>query len=197
MDKTGLLKSIAETGYNVGFGAKQHFATYDIVEKVPGWIGFLSAAIGVYSLVFEQLSGKTLAATLVVAGIVGLYVFFYDSKKMDYDRAGRELTQIFNRLRDLYRDVQASLASDLTAHEQTLRSLEQDYYAKCISRQILFSDWYAHYKFFWQHQIGWVEEQKRFRLLRDKIPLSFYLALFAIIVGAAFFLIRSRCAGLL
>ena len=118
MDKTGLLKSIAETGYNVGFGAKKHFATYDIVEKVPGWIGFLSAAIGVYSLVFEQLSGKTLAATLVVAGIVGLYVFFYDSKKMDYDRAGRELTQIFNRLRDLYRDVQASLASDLTAHEQ-------------------------------------------------------------------------------
>ena len=83
MDKTGLLKSIAETGYNVGFGAKKHFATYDIVEKVPGWIGFLSAAIGVYSLVFEQLSGKTLAATLVVAGIVGLYVFFYDSKKMD------------------------------------------------------------------------------------------------------------------
>ena len=161
MDKTGLLKSIAETGYNVGFGAKKHFATYDIVEKVPGWIGFLSAAIGVYSLVFEQLSGKTLAATLVVAGIVGLYVFFYDSKKMDYDRAGRELTQIFNRLRDLYRDVQASLASDLTAHEQTLRSLEQDYYAKCISRQILFSDWYAHYKFFWQHQIGWVEEQMR------------------------------------
>ncbi len=197
MDKTGLLKSIAETGYNVGFGAKKHFATYDIVEKVPGWIGFLSAAIGVYGLVFEQLSGKTLAATLVIAGIVGLYVFFYDSKKMDYDRAGRELTQIFNRLRDLYRDVQASSALDLTAHEQTLRSLEQDYYAKCISRQILFSDWYAHYKFFWQHQIGWVEEQKRFRLLRDKIPLSFYLALFAIIVGAAFFLVRSRSAGLL
>ena len=35
MDKNTLLKMIAETGYNVGFGAKKHFATYDIVEKAP------------------------------------------------------------------------------------------------------------------------------------------------------------------
>ena len=42
MNKAELLKCIAETGYNVGFGAKKHFATYDLLEKMPGWIGFIS-----------------------------------------------------------------------------------------------------------------------------------------------------------
>jgi len=190
MEKAALLKSIAETGYNVGFGAKKHFATYDIVEKVPGWIAFLSIAIGVYGLVFEQLSGKTLAATLVVSGIVGLYIFFYDSQKMSYEKAGRELTQIYNRLRDLYREVQSAPARDLAAAEQSLRALESEYYCKCISKQILFSDWYAHYKFFWQHQIDWIDEQKRFRFLRDKVPLTFYFALAALLLAAVVLSVR-------
>ena len=38
MDRDGLLRSIAETGYNVGFGAKKNFATHDIVQKAPGLI---------------------------------------------------------------------------------------------------------------------------------------------------------------
>ncbi len=41
MSQVALLKNIAETGYNVGFGGRKHWATYDIVEKVPGFIGFL------------------------------------------------------------------------------------------------------------------------------------------------------------
>lgn len=34
MRRDDLLKHIADTGYNVGFGAKKHFATYDITDKV-------------------------------------------------------------------------------------------------------------------------------------------------------------------
>ena len=49
MKRDDLLKCIADTGYNVGFGAKKHFATYDLVEKSPGWISFLSIAFGIYS----------------------------------------------------------------------------------------------------------------------------------------------------
>ena len=58
MDRAGLLKAIANTGYNVGFGAKKHFATFDLVEKVPGWIGFISSAVGIFALVWEPLSAK-------------------------------------------------------------------------------------------------------------------------------------------
>jgi hypothetical protein len=185
MDKNGLLKTIAETGYNVGFGAKKHFATYDIVDKVPGLIGLVSTIIAVYGLVFEELSDKTLAATLLTAGICGLYINFYDHAKESYNKAGTELTQIFNGLRDLYRTVQTSNLTDLSSEVAQLKVLSDQYYAVSLSKQILFSDWYAHYKFFWQHQIDWIDEQKNFKFFRDKVPLSAYFAIAATLVTLA------------
>lgn len=169
MDRPGLLKSIAETGYNVGFGAKKHFSTYDIVEKTPGLIGFVSLSIGILSLVFEPLSAKGPSAALAIAGVVGLYISLYDHKKMDYERAGREMTQLFNDLRALYRSVQAQ--GDLDVGLAKLQAIEGTYYEIAISKQILFSDWCAHYKFFAQFQIDWIDEQKHFTW-RDKVPLS-------------------------
>ena len=62
MNRSDFLKCIAETGYNVGFGAKKHFATYDLVEKSPGWISFISIAFGIYSLAFKELSTSFLTA---------------------------------------------------------------------------------------------------------------------------------------
>lgn len=169
MDRDHLLKTIAETGYNVGFGAKKHFATYDIIEKMPGVIGFISIAIGIFSLVFEVLSAKVPSACLTIAGIASLYIGFYDHKKLEFESAGKELTLIFNDLRDLYRGLQGG--ADIDASVASLKLLEARYYSKSISNQILFSDWYAHYKFFAQQQIDWVNEQKKFTW-RDKFPLS-------------------------
>jgi len=185
MDKKSLLKSIAESGYNVGFGAKKHFATYDIVDKTPGFIGFISTTFGIYALIYEQLSTKFLSASLVVLGFIGIYISLYDSNKGDYDKAGVALTQLFNQLRNLYRNTQSADDSMLPQIEQELRSIEDQYYENSKSKQILFSDWYAHYKFFWQHQIDWVDEQKQFKLFRDKIPLTLsitVLFIFAVIV---------------
>ena len=42
MRQEDLLNQIAETAYNVGFGAKKHFATYDMIEKLPGIINFIA-----------------------------------------------------------------------------------------------------------------------------------------------------------
>lgn len=168
MNQAGLLKSIAETGYNVGFGAKKHFATFDIVEKTPGWIGFLSASCGVFALVYDELSAKLPSATLVVAGIIALYISFYRSG--EYELAGKKLTAIYNRLRDLYRDVQGG--ADVPASIEELRRLESEFYAISITRQILFSDWYAHLKFFGQHQTDWVDEQLKFSFWKDKLPAT-------------------------
>lgn len=193
MNKADLLRSMAETGYNVGFGAKKHFATYDIVEKMPGWIGFFSTAFGIYALVFEQLSGKFLAATLSIIGICSFYITQYDRDKSKYDQAGAKLTTIFNGLRDNYRALKSYEGSDLTPFYNRFKELEGEYYSSNISKQILFSDWYAHYKFFWQHQIDWIEEQKRFRFWRDKIPLS----LMATVVGFAILVIALVSTGAL
>lgn len=187
MEKDLFLKSVAETGYNVGFGSRKHWATYDIVDKVPGLIAFGSMAFGIYSLVLSQLSEKSLSATLLVLGLIGLYISFYENKKLEYERSATKLTQLCNELRELYRSVQAADAVSDT-HRATLSRIESTYYENCISKQILFSDWYAHYKFFWQYQINWIDEQKNFSLLRDKFPLSLmiWLAIIALL-GALYF----------
>lgn len=185
MNREGLLRSIAETGYNVGFGAKKNFATHDIVQKAPGLIGFISLAVGVFALIYEPLNSKWIAATLVVLGIASLYITHYDHNKVAYGEEGERLTALFYRLRDLYRDVQATGGNDdLAVHRQHLDALQSEVFSSNQSKQILFSDWYAHYKFFWQHQIEWIDEQKKFTFWRDKVPLSLTFTLFiATVVG--------------
>lgn len=196
MNRSDFLKCIAETGYNVGFGAKKHFATYDLVEKSPGWISFISIAFGIYSLAFKELSTNFLSASFTVLGVVGLYVSMYDAKKSDYEKAGVELTKIYNQLRALYYSVQSkSDSDDLTNLISEYQQLESQYYSVGLSKQILFSDWYAHYKFFWQHQIEWVDEQKKFRFFRDKVPLSFYLFLVVVIVMTICFIYKANLSA--
>lgn len=196
MKRNDLLKCIAETGYNVGFGAKKHFATYDLVEKSPGWISFISIAFGIYSLAFKELSTSFLSASFTVLGVVGLYVSMYDAKKSDYEKAGVELTKIYNQLRALYYSVQSkSDSDDLTNLISEYQQLESQYYSVGLSKQILFSDWYAHYKFFWQHQIEWVDEQKNFSFFRDKVPLSFYMFLVVLIVMAICFIYKANLSA--
>lgn len=173
MTKDELLRSISETGYNVGFGAKKHFATYDIVEKAPGYISFLSLAFGIYALAFNGLSTKFLSASFIVLGVIGLYISLYEHKKSEYMSVGVKLTQLYNELGRLYRDAKSADDDGIENFAIKFVQLQNTYYELCLSKQILFSDWYAHYKFFWQHQIEWVDEQKKFKLFRDKIPLTF------------------------
>ncbi len=182
MGKDELLKIIAESAYNIGFGAKKHFATYDIVEKAPNWIGFLSLSIGILSLVYEPLSIKEISAALTVLGISGLYIAFYSNGNKDYVIAGKELTKLLEQLRKLYYEVKSSNSEDLTEHIEVHTNILNKTHDISISKQIFLSDWYAHYKFFWQSQIGWMNEQLKFQLFRDKIPLSLLLVIFVGII---------------
>lgn len=180
MNKSDLLKSIAQKGYDVGFGAKKHFATYDIIEKTPGFISFISMAVGVYALVIKSLSAELISATFIVLGIVGLYINLSDHKKAEYEKSGSALTKHFNELKALYIEVKGSPDdAKLSEYQKRLTEIENQFYDNSISKQIMFSNWYAHYKFFWEHQIDWIDEQLKFHFLRDKIPLSFMFALVA------------------
>src|SRR6267378_1259803 len=100
--KGDLLKEIAETGYNVGFGAKKHFATYDITAKIPGLIGFISITVGIFALFIDALTAKSLSATLIVLGMMGICIGVYDRRKDRYAKVGSALTELFNRLKSLY-----------------------------------------------------------------------------------------------
>ncbi len=186
MQKNELLSSIAETGYNVGFGAKKHFATFDMAEKLPGLIGFISIATGILSLVFDSLSAKLPSAMLTIFGVATLFLVSFINKKDEYENAGIKLTELYNELRDLYRSVRQG--ADVNDSFERLKEIEQQYYLVSISNQAFLSDAYAHYKFFGQQQYDWIDEQKNFTW-RDKIPAGFFIVIPLMVVGTIIFLL--------
>ncbi|WP_417260841.1 SLATT domain-containing protein [Celeribacter sp.] len=188
MNREYLLKHIAEVGYNVGFGAKKHFATYDMVSKVPGLIGLVSAAVGVLGLVYEPTKG--LSATFTALGFVAYYVSQYEHKREEYSEAGAKLTECYNDIKKTYLRVKSTNVGDeLDAFEQKVDEIEKSASKVSLSEQIVLSDWYAHYKFFWQHQIGWMDEELKFKLFRDKLPLSLVLLAIVSLVATTVWLV--------
>jgi len=177
MERTELLKCIAEAGYNIGFGAKKHFAASEIAGKGPGWVGVLSAFCGIFGLLYPPLAGKFASATLVFAGFCAFYMTMYNAD--EYEKAGEELTAVHINLRNLYRSAKGK-SSVSTAYAE-LKALQATANSSAISKQIFGSDWFAHYKFFGQQQTDWMNEQLHFGFWKDKVPAGFKLSLFIVI----------------
>lgn len=171
MTREEMIKVIARHGYNVGFGAKKNFATYDIVCKMPGWISLLSLAIGVFALFIPALADNVVSATLIIIGVATMYVQFYDGTKEEYKVAGDAHTQIFNQLEVVYRNVKSDPDFDYPAVQQKVDELMNTFYQHTLSKQIFGSNWYAHYKFFHEMEKSWVEKELALSL-KDKFPLS-------------------------
>jgi hypothetical protein len=176
MTKEDLLKQIAESGYNIGFGAKKSFATFDIVDKIPGILNFCALAIGILALVIDELNIKMVSASLIIFGVIGIYISKYDDKKDEYATSGSKITELFNELKSLYHSVKAK--SDDTNFDEDIskmKEIEDKFYSITVPKQILISDWYAHYKFFWQWttHIKWLETELKLTFWENKIPLSF------------------------
>lgn len=190
MKKEDLLRMVAESGYNVGFGAKLHFATLDIVEKAPGWVNVIGFVVGVYSLIFPVLAVAGISATLVIASSLTLYINFYNSDKEKYDKAGTALTQAYHGLRQLYAEVKAQPDSaDMSAFAQRRMAIVDGASGVSLSKQIFLASWYAHVKFFWEHQVGWVNEELDLSFWRDKVPLGAWVTLFMLLgFGIAIYL---------
>lgn len=195
MKKSDLLRNIADAAYNVGFGAKKHFATFDLTTKVPGAVGFISTGVGIFGLFCDVLSTKSLSATFIVLGVMGILISMWDHKKTAYAEAGTRLTEEFNKLKVLYFNVKAVENGDLAAYEAELMAIEKECSGIGLSDQILFSGWFAHYKFFWEHQIDWIDEQKHFRLFRDRLPLSFTLSCILVLLGIVAFIVLKKWGG--
>lgn len=198
MNKDLLLKDIAESGYNIGYAAKKHLATYDIVEKAPGWISILSLSFGVLALVVPKLNNNILAAFLLIVAYAVFYFNSYQDGRHEYSKVGSRLTTIFTTLRSLYYEVKSrDDVVNLDDLEARYRELLNESQSIGISKQIFLSDWYAHYKFFWQAERSWLEEKRPFTFWRDKIPLSATLVgiflIIAIVFGAACSFIRGAC----
>ncbi|AHX13372.1 membrane protein [Dyella jiangningensis] len=187
MNRDQLLKELAVTGYNVLYAAKKHFATYDIVEKAPGWITIATLGIGIFALVIPGLTNEKLAAAVLVVGIASIYFNQFQQQSEKYAKAGGELIRQFNELRGIYSHAQSRAADssvdDLEAqYKGVLAQSEQVW----LHKHIFLSDWYAHYKIFWQAQISWLDEQLHFRFWRDKVPLTLSMTLVLTCLAAGY-----------
>lgn len=185
IQKEALLILIAETAYNAGYGAKKHFATYDIIEKLPGWVTFISGAAAILALFVPALEAKWVSAAFIIISVGTGNILLYDRDKQKYAETGTALTEIFHELRVLYQEVKTQPdGTDFLEHTERHAAIQARALKENVSKQIFLSDWYAHYKFFWQQQTGWLDEQLNFTLLRDKVPLSFTVVIIFIFIGA-------------
>lgn len=194
MREKGLLKEIAINAYNVGFGAKKHFASYDIIIKLPYWISFIVLSVGILQLSYENFQfQKEVSILLILVSIASLFLNFYNSTKEDYRVKGIELTKLFNELRMLYFRIEGSETNNLEMAEKEMNQILNYYYETSITKQVFLSQWYAHYKFFYEMQIGWLDAELKFKFWKDKIPnslkfLLFFILLISIIIGAISYL---------
>lgn len=190
MNKEYLLKQLAENGYNIFYGAKKHFATYDIVDKSPGRLAFLTLAIGILQLYQPNYTySKEVSVALIILSIIALTISLYNGQKDRYNEVGVQLTQLHNELRTIYYSVQGSNQDEFHQEVDQMNQILEQYYQVSISKQIFLSDWYAHYKLFFQSQYEWINEQKNFTW-RDKVPMSFRIVTICIIgaIGLEIFL---------
>lgn len=151
-------------------------------------MGFFSLVGGIYSLFVPLLATTHVAAIFVIFGVSSLYIGFYGSDKARYEQVGKELTQGFLDLQVIYRTIKSLPEdADFSGELQKVLEIRSRMLSISMSKQIFLSDWYAHYKFFWIAQIDWVQESRPFNLWRDKIPLTAYLVIIALIGSACLY----------
>lgn len=188
MNRDRLLKEVATTGYNVLYSAKKHFATFDIVEKVPGWLTISTIAVGIFGLIIPALTNNYLSAAILVIGVASIYFNQFQDGREKYAEAGGKLISNFNVLRGIYHDAKSRAPGDnVDDLEIRYREALEEAEHVWLHKHIFISDWYAHYKIFWQAQIDWLDEQLHFKFWRDKVPLTLTLTVaIALIAGLSF-----------
>lgn len=186
MTKKELLKEIAINSYNIGFGAKKHFASYDIIIKLPYWISFIVLSIGILQLAYDPFPyGKEVSVILILISIASLFLNFFNSTKDNYKNVGIELTKQFNSLRQIYLRIKNSKKQDFASEREEVNIIIDDFYNKSITKQVFLSQWYAHFKFFYEMQIDWIDEELNFTFWKDKFPNSLKIFLFIILAVIA------------
>lgn len=185
MRREDLLHQIAMSGYIAGFGAKRSFASFEILTKFPNIVGWALLCIGVFGLIVRELATSYVSAATVCIGAITTYL---SVQKRDLERlqeSGEKLTAIRDELGLLYAKVRGVADGvDFNLYTTELSDFRARISQASVSDQVLFSNWFAHLKFFGEAQIHWINDELKFRLLRDKIPASLSVLVVAALVVA-------------
>ena len=183
-----LLIKIAQKGYNVAYGANVNFATYDIVKRIPGYVSFLSITVGVLGLVFPTFTEKIVSVFILILGIASVYIERFTANIDSYSNRGITNTDQLNKLKNLYFEVKGMPDSaDFSSIEARYNAIEDEFNAGSQSHQIVFSNWFAHYKMFCEKDkdMDWIDEQLHFHWWKDKIPKSAHLVIYVMLLVIA------------
>lgn len=199
MQKNELLKTIAQTAYNVGFGAKKHFVTYDLYRLMPRTISFIVLAVGIFQLtcIYKELISTTylsdmLAATLIILGFLGFTIDLAGYNKKEIESAGKNIINLFNQLRILYYEAKNTECNNYKEYIAKLRQIEDEFKQISISDLAIGINLLTHFAFFGgSTQIDWIDEQLNFKL-KDKFPFFHYesIILYFIIIFLLTFIIH-------
>ena len=172
-----LLMKIAQKGYNVAYGANVNFATYDIVRKIPGYVSFLSIMVGILGLVFPMFAEKLVSVFIIILGVASVY-----------STRGKTNIDQLNKLKNLYFEVKEMPDSaDFSTIEARYNAIEDEFNSGSHPHQIVFSNWFAHYKMFCEKDMCWMDEQLHFHLWKDKIPKSAHLVIYSMLLAVVIY----------
>lgn len=181
MDKEALQTIVTRIAYNTGFGAYKHFATYFVLTKAPGWIGLITALIGLTQLAgYNAGYERPISITLLFLGMVTWSIAAQYQNKDEYNTIGKELNRLFHRLMEIYLYSKNASKDELIDLNTEVGSINQQLQDISITKQVMFSDLLAHYSFFYKADIVWLEEARGFTFWKDKVPAN--MKLFSIVL---------------
>ncbi|HDR7388332.1 TPA: SLATT domain-containing protein [Bacillus toyonensis] len=192
MDKETLLHNIARTAYNIGFGGKKHFVTYDIYRVFPRLISILVTIIGVYqlSIWYKSVDNEGvkdfISISLIAVGIIGLVLDLLGDNKQEYNIVGKKMLRYFNELSDMYFEIknQQGPINNWESYERRRREIIDDVDQRSLSNQAIFTHWWTHIAFFKTMQSNWVIKELKLGF-KDKYPIFHIETLFFVIIAVS------------
>ena len=133
------------------------------------------------------MTARWVSVAVLIFGVANIYIRKFTTDIDSYKIRGVSNTDQWNKLNNLYlkvkvMDENADFSQVLNEYE----AIEKEFNDGSEPDQIIFSNWYAHFKLFCEKDVSWMDEQLHFRLWRDKIPetakVFIYLAILAVVV---------------
>ncbi|MBK1896936.1 SLATT domain-containing protein [Chryseobacterium paridis] len=183
MQKKEFLKTLAQKGYDIGFGAKKNFSSFDIINKLPSWVGFISLIVGIVQIAYKDIPfNKELSILVIFVGISIMYLETFKNRVENFEKEGVRLTELFNKTRDLYFEAKSDNNFSYSFYDVRYQQILADFYSNTIGKQVFMSQWYAHFKFFYEMQTKWIEEELNLTFFKDKLPGSLKVIFILIII---------------
>lgn len=196
MDKNSLLKSLAEKGYNIGFGARKTFLSYGIYSKIPRFLSLCTVFVGVYQMTtrYKSLYPGTQEIVSVIIICIGILALILDAGSKDkehYNQVGKQLACLYNELQTMYNTARnMDDHADFSPIEKRMKEIEAEVHRIAISDQVPFTHIITNLYFFYGGtQIDWINEQLHFTI-KDKFPFLHYEAI--ILYGLLLWFVYSK-----